>query len=189
MSLIPLIFGDDYCSSRPSRLLDQHFGFGLDPEDLLTPYTVPYSGRLARTSSGYYRPWRSMVSKNDSGSTISMQKDKFQINLDVQQFTPEEITVKVVDKRSVIIEGKHEEKEDDHGFISRQFSRRYILPDIYDIEHIQSNLSSDGVLTITAPKTTSDTQHRSIPINQTGKPSKLFENNGQDNVPNDKGNN
>lgn len=188
MPLIPLLFGDDLYT-RPSRILDQHFGHGLDPEDLLAPYTVPH-GRLARTTSGYYRPWRSMISKNDTGSTISLQKDKFQINLDVQQFAPEEITVKVVDKRNVIIEGKHEEKEDEHGFISRQFSRRYILPETYDVEQLQSNLSSDGVLTITAPKAASDgQQHRTIPITHTGKPSKLTANNGQENVPNDKGDN
>lgn len=54
---------------------------------------------------------------------------------------------------SIIVEGKHEEKQDEHGFVSRQFSRRYVPPskDI-DIDNIVSSLSSDGVLTISVPK-------------------------------------
>ncbi len=43
-----------------------------------------------------------------------------QVCLDVQQFKPEEVNVKTVDN-FVVIEGKHEEKEDEHGYISRHF--------------------------------------------------------------------
>lgn len=78
--------------------------------------------------SGYYRPWRNTaLTRQDSGSTLNLDKDKFQIILDVQQFTPEEITVKTTDKY-VVVEGKHEEKQDEHGFVSRHFTRRYMLP-------------------------------------------------------------
>ena len=45
-----------------------------------------------------------------------------QVNLDVQQFKPEELTVKVADK-FLVVEGKHEERSDEHGFVSRQFTR------------------------------------------------------------------
>jgi crystallin alpha B len=47
--------------------------------------------------------------------------------LDVQQFKPDELTVKTVNDY-VVVEGKHEERQDEHGFISRQFQRRYKLP-------------------------------------------------------------
>ncbi|CAH0391833.1 unnamed protein product [Bemisia tabaci] len=53
---------------------------------------------------------------------------------------------------AIVVEGKHEEKQDEHGFVSRQFTRRYVLPKDVEIENITSSLSSDGVLTISVPK-------------------------------------
>jgi crystallin alpha B len=91
--------------------------------------------------------------------------------LDVQQFSPDEITVKTVDNH-VVIEAKHEEKQDEHGYISRHFVRRYVLPPSHDLVNITSTLSSDGVLTITAPKknmTPAGTE-RFISVVQTGVP-------------------
>ncbi|GLV39904.1 lethal (2) essential for life [Carabus blaptoides fortunei] len=155
---------NDLETMRPSRLLDQHFGRVLSPEDLLSPMTLsPYRPLL---HSRYYRPWR--VDTSDSGSTVQCDKDKFQVNLDVQQFTPEEVKVKVVDG-SIIVEAKHEEKQDEHGFISRQFVRRYVLPKGYDMKDVMSTLSSDGVLTITASKADAiEAAERVINIAQTG---------------------
>lgn len=69
----------------------------------------------------------------------------------MQQFKPEEIDVKIVDDY-IVVEGKHEEREDRHGSISRQFTRRYKLPSNVNMEDIVSNLSSDGILSVTAPK-------------------------------------
>ncbi|XP_019888789.1 protein lethal(2)essential for life [Ooceraea biroi] len=74
-----------------------------------------------------------------------------QVILDVQQFSPDEITVKTVDNH-VIVEAKHEERQDEHGYISRHFVRRYLLPPSHDLANVNSTLSSDGILTITAPK-------------------------------------
>jgi hypothetical protein len=74
-----------------------------------------------------------------------------QVILDVQQFAPNEITVKTLDN-TVIVEGKHEEKQDEHGYVSRHFVRRYVLPSDIEVNDIVSSLSSDGVLTVTAPK-------------------------------------
>jgi crystallin alpha B len=111
--------------------------------------------------------------RQDSGSTMNIDKEKFQVVLDVQQFTPNEITVKTTDHH-VTIEGKHEEKEDEHGYVSRHFVRRYHLPKGTDPNTIVSNLSSDGVLTITAPRKQLPPPHteRTVPIQQTGHPAK-----------------
>lgn len=102
--------------------------------------------------------------------TNYFDKDKFVANVDVQQFKPEEITVKVTDKNTVTIEGKHEEKQDEHGFISRHFVRKFVLPENVDMSQVQSKLSSDGVLSITAPKIVPERkeQFREIPITRTG---------------------
>nr|QPZ75079.1 small heat shock protein 20.0 [Hyphantria cunea] len=162
MSLLPYLF--DYEFEHPRRLLDQHFGLGFTPDDLLTIAASPLLNRE------YYRPWRHMTAATrDLGSSIKADKDKFQVNLDVQHFTPEEISVKTADG-FIVIEGKHEEKKDQHGFISRQFTRRYALPEGCAPETVESRLSSDGVLIVTAPRKVPPAVEgeRQIPIMQTG---------------------
>lgn len=176
MALLPLLFDDPWLSSpsllRPSRILDQHFGLSLDPEDIFQPHNLN-NRLLTRTPAGYLRNWRSNASQGDSGSTVIFDKDKFQANLDVQQFKPEEISVKVTGDNVLTIEGKHEEKKDEHGLISRHFVRRYVLPKTCDMSKIESKLSSDGVLTITAPNVEAmEVEHKTIPITQTGEPAK-----------------
>uniref|UniRef100_A0A6M2DNF1 Putative small heat shock protein 22.1 grapholita molesta n=1 Tax=Xenopsylla cheopis TaxID=163159 RepID=A0A6M2DNF1_XENCH len=165
MSLVPLLFRDwweDY--DHPMRLMDQHFGMGLNRHDLLSSLHATPS--LFR--GGYYRPWRNEISNDDSSSTIVADKDKFQVTLDVQQFKPKEITVKTKDN-CVIVEGKHEEQQDEHGYISRHFVRRYVLPRNHEAADVVSSLSSDGVLTITAPKRALPAaEERVVPVTQTG---------------------
>ncbi|KAH8398825.1 hypothetical protein KR222_007975 [Zaprionus bogoriensis] len=85
------------------------------------------------------------------GAVSNVGKDGFQVCMDVAQFKPSELNVKVVDN-SIVVEGKHEEREDDHGFITRHFVRRYALPEGYEAEKVASTLSSDGVLTVSIPK-------------------------------------
>ncbi|XP_041984893.1 protein lethal(2)essential for life [Aricia agestis] len=163
MSMVPMLFRDWWDDwERPSRLLDQHFGMGLKRDDLLSSLsTLPLR-------NSYFRPWRTSLARQESASTINLTKDKFEVILDVQQFTPEEITVKA-SNNCVVVEGKHEEKPDEHGFISRQFTRRYILPTGYDVADLVSTLSSDGVLTIVAPKRQPQVAgERIIPITKTG---------------------
>ena len=55
----------------------------------------------------------------------------FEVKLGVSNFQPEEIEVKVNEQdRMLVINAKHEEKRDDHGFISRQFSRQIYIPEV-----------------------------------------------------------
>jgi len=107
---------------------------------------------------------------------VKCTKDKFEVKMDVHQFSPEEVTVKAVDKY-LVVEGKHEEKQDEHGFVSRSFSRRYRLPDDLNAENfderVTCNLSSDGVLMITVPRKEAITEKgdaKVLPIKQTGMP-------------------
>jgi crystallin alpha B len=95
----------------------------------------------------------------------------FQVNLDVQQFKPSELTLKTVNDY-VVVEGKHEERQDEHGFISRQFQRRYKLPADIELDTVVSQLSSDGVLTISAPKKAlpPSGNERVVPITHTQAP-------------------
>jgi len=186
MSLMPLYLNDKWYAMRPSRIMDQHFGMGLDLDDFGIGLNVddvfPSTHPFRRCPAGYYRHWRSTAAKNDAGSTVRADKDKFHVDLDVQQFTPEEITVKTTGNNTITVEGKHEEKQDEHGFISRQFLRRYVLPEGHDASNVVSNLSSDGVLSISAPRVDQvNNEHRPIPIQQTGVPIKAVLGEGEEN--------
>ncbi|XP_039484822.1 heat shock protein 67B3 [Drosophila santomea] len=106
----------------------------------------------------------------------SNKQGNFEVHLDVGLFQPGELTVKLVND-CIVVEGKHEEREDDHGHVSRHFVRRYPLPKEFDSDAIASTLSEDGVLNITVPPLVSkeELKERIIPIKHVG-PSDLFQN-------------
>lgn len=149
-----LFFLDYNRPNWPRCLLDQNFGLTLTPEDLLAAPTSPLISR--------FKPWWPT-----EGSSIKLDKDKWQVNVDVQHFSPEEITVKTADG-FIIVEGKHEEKQDEHGFISRQFTRKFKLPEGTNPDAVESKLSSDGVLTVSAPTKAVSSGERAVPITHTG---------------------
>jgi len=143
-SLLPLLSRNSWWDAwdYPSTLADQHFGLGLLDSDLLPP-------RLYR---GYVLRPRTQSNIDGSGqSEVKNDADRFQVMLNVSHFKPDEINVKTVD-RTVIIHGKHEEKTDEHGFISREFTRRYQLPEGTEPDTVTSTLTQNGVLVIEAPK-------------------------------------
>ncbi|VVC25047.1 Alpha crystallin/Heat shock protein,HSP20-like chaperone,Alpha crystallin/Hsp20 domain [Cinara cedri] len=168
MSLLPFLLED---LSRPT-VYDQHFGLGLLDDVLVPAEYNPHFGRDPFGIRGYQRPMRLVAAPKSGLSRIRNDKDGFKVNLDVQQFKPDEVTVKVVDDY-VVVDGKHEERSDEHGFISRQFTRRYKIPDTVDPKLITSSLSSDGVLSVGAPKKVINEKKEeiSIPIVQTNEPS------------------
>uniref|UniRef100_A0A8D2Q783 Alpha-crystallin B chain n=1 Tax=Varanus komodoensis TaxID=61221 RepID=A0A8D2Q783_VARKO len=92
---------------------------------------------------------------------MRLDKDKFSVNVDVKHFSPEELKVKVLGD-VIEVHGKHEERQDEHGFIAREFSRKYRIPADVDPLSITSSLSSDGVLTVNGPRKRNP--ERTIPI-------------------------
>lgn len=85
----------------------------------------------------------------DQGVSIKNDSDKFQVDMDVSHFTPEQLKVKVINDH-LIVEGKHHQ-ESDHGYESREFFRRIPLPDGVTPESVKSSLAH-GKLQISAPK-------------------------------------
>lgn len=159
MALLPFIL-DDLIEGPSTR---HHFGLGVHPNEL---WLAP------RSSASYMRPWRNLLSNVERTDGAEKQshigKDGFQVCLDVQHFAPNEISVKTVDN-VIIVEAKHEERPDEHGYISRQFKRRYDLPKDFNAADVVSNLSSDGVLTIKAPHSPAiEGNVRHVQIQQTG---------------------
>jgi len=106
----------------------------------------------------------------DIEADVTCDDKKFQARIDCHNFRPEEVSVRNVGK-DIMIEGKHEEREDEHGFTSRTFTRRYRLPDDCNPEKVRCDLSSDGILTIDVPRQGAITGgEKLLEIKQTGKP-------------------
>ncbi|XP_045770151.1 protein lethal(2)essential for life-like [Maniola jurtina] len=140
-----------------------HFaGLGLSPSHEDGHY---HCGHYNRPNFG---PW-GIQTVNQAGSSIKQDKDKYQVNLDVQHFAPDDITVKTADG-FLVVEAKHEERRDEHGYVARGFTRRYKLPEGIVEDSVMCKLSSDGVLTITASlkAPSAATNERVVPIVQTG---------------------
>lgn len=136
------------------------FGFDIQMEDLLWPLTITSAVKVSPRYS-HHDIHNKIIRKRK-------REDGFDINVDVQHFKPEEITVKVVDN-IVVVQCQHEERQDEHGFVSRQFRRKYMIPEGFDINEVESTLSLDGVLTLTAPKLKAIRNgERIIPIIHTG---------------------
>ncbi|XP_023304384.2 heat shock protein 23-like [Lucilia cuprina] len=128
--------------------------------------------RLAMPSSPFFEypfastyriaPWNHMnrLVQDELGK---INKDGYQVSMNVSEFKPEELTVKVVDNH-VIVEGKSEEQHDNSGYVSRYFVRRVALPTGYEADNAISTLTSDGVLTVSVPKPQIEEKAREIPI-------------------------
>ncbi|KFM61321.1 Protein lethal(2)essential for life, partial [Stegodyphus mimosarum] len=157
-NIVALLNGKDWWDTYdyPARLMDQNFGVGLIDEDLLPP----------RRYRGYYIRPRTQQCVDSSGqSEVKSDESKFEVMLDVSQFEPDEVDLKIVDNY-IQIHAKHDEKADAHGFISREFTRKYMLPDGVEPETVKSTLSENGILKITAPKKVDKppTRERKVPI-------------------------
>ncbi|XP_063981207.1 protein lethal(2)essential for life-like [Diachasmimorpha longicaudata] len=178
MTLVPRLFSHWWENlDRPHRLLDQNFGLTIRPEQFMRDFDG-IADRILRDFdrkplTAYYRPWADLMREENVGySVVKADKDRFAVSLDVQQFKPDEVNVKVVDKY-IVVEGKHEDKKDDHGMISRHFVRKYLVPEQCDPEKASSTLSSDGVLSITVPRKPESIEQKKekpIHIEHTGKP-------------------
>lgn len=155
-----------------SRLFDQTFGMPPFPEGTATfPSThwpgymrpfgysdlaplmqmpvVPSAAVMPQMMSAPYS--QALTRQLSSGmSEIKQTQDSWKVSLDVNHFAPEEICVKTKDG-VVEITGQHQERKDEHGFVSRSFTRKYTLPSGVDGEKITSCLSPEGVLTVEAP--------------------------------------
>lgn len=109
-----------------------------------------------------YRNLRTRDLREDN-QAVKCVEDEFQHKfvVDVHDFMKEgEINVKAVDDRELVVEG-HVEKNQEGGSKSiKRFSRRFLLPDDVHLESVSSVMSSDGVLTIIAPKKTAVTNAR-----------------------------
>ncbi|KAI6215918.1 Protein lethal(2)essential for life [Aphelenchoides besseyi] len=118
-------------------------------------------------SRPYYqeRPFREAHRFADGINEPVSGPDYFSLQLDVSAFKPEELKVTVIENQ-VVIEGRHDERQDRYGEIERYFVRKYTIPDAIKPEDVTSELSKDGILTVqTLQKApVEDEKVRNIPI-------------------------
>ncbi|XP_076061741.1 uncharacterized protein LOC143037427 isoform X2 [Oratosquilla oratoria] len=99
-----------------------------------------------------YRSLRQKELKTDNQAvSVTDEVNVRKFVLDVKDFRDGELSVKVVDD-SVVTEGRIERKQGGSSS-THSFRQRFSLPKSVDLEAVTSTISSDGILTITAPKT------------------------------------
>ncbi|GFO22503.1 heat shock protein beta-1 [Plakobranchus ocellatus] len=85
-------------------------------------------------------------------SQVQNTDKEFRIRLDLSHYKPEEVKIKT-DSHKITIQAKHEERQDNHGFVSRQMTRSYKLPNDVDPNSATSSMNSNGTLSIKMSKT------------------------------------
>ena len=97
--------------------------------------------------------------------SVKETEESLEIKLDTAGFKPDELRV-TAGSGVVSVEGKHEEKtEKGESMVSRMMSRQYPIPAQARPSDVVSNLSRDGILVVTVPKSNQIKQgERNVPI-------------------------
>jgi len=82
---------------------------------------------------------------------VTASNDKFQIQLELPGFAPEDFGLKTKDD-IIIVEAVHEAKTEDGSTDHRKFSREFKMPSGVVREQISSTYSGAGILTVAAPR-------------------------------------
>jgi len=82
---------------------------------------------------------------------VSASNDKFQVQLELPGFAPEDFSLKTKDDL-IIVEAVHEAKNDDGSSKMRKFSKQFKMPAGVVTEKLVSTYSGEGVLSVEAPR-------------------------------------
>ncbi|MBN3275731.1 HSPB8 protein, partial [Polyodon spathula] len=140
-----------------SRFLDEDFGM------------TPFSDELSMDWPGWARPrlsapWpgtlRSEISRGSTATppgcgarySATVPGEPWKVCVNVHNFKPEELTVKTKDG-FVEVSGMHEEKQEEGGIVSKNFTKKIQIPGDVDPVTVFASLSPEGVLIIEAHQT------------------------------------
>ncbi|XP_015704206.1 heat shock protein beta-3 [Coturnix japonica] len=101
----------------------------------------PFTASLSR---------RGKITESTDGAEVSSQEEEkkgFQVLLDVVQFRPEDIIIQTFEGW-LLIKAQHGPRMDEHGFISRSFTRQYKLPDGVENKDLSALFCHDGILVV-----------------------------------------
>ncbi|XP_034834035.1 protein lethal(2)essential for life-like [Maniola hyperantus] len=135
------------CEERPHKtqyvdpfaMIDKHF-----THSLAYHYLWPWS-QLIRAAAALD------IEESLEDPQIISDSEKYQVNLSVRRFKPDELKIKVKN-RYIIVEGRHKEKDSDKKFMANHFVQRFVLPLGTKQEEVKAVFNEKGVLSITAPK-------------------------------------
>merc|ERR1712012_337698 len=82
---------------------------------------------------------------------VSCSNDKFMVQLELPGFLPEDFSLKTKDD-IILLEAVHEGKAVEGESTSRKFTKEFKVPEGVVKEQLQSSYSSEGILTIHAPR-------------------------------------
>ncbi|NXG91145.1 HSPB3 protein, partial [Stercorarius parasiticus] len=106
-------------------------------------YALPGSSTAALGSRRYIT--ESMAGDGQSGQ--EEENMRFQVLLDVVQFRPEDIIIQTFEGW-LLIKAQHGPRMDEHGFVSRSFTRQYKLPDGVENKDLSALFCHDGILVV-----------------------------------------
>ena len=82
---------------------------------------------------------------------VSASNDKFQVQLELPGFAPEDFSLKTKDD-IVIVDAVHDAKNEDGSSDTRRFTREFKMPAGVVREQLSSTYSGKGILTVSAPR-------------------------------------
>lgn len=74
-------------------------------------------------------------------------KPQFQVLLDIVQFRPEDVIIQTFEGW-LLVKAQHGPRMDEHGFITRSFTRQYKLPEGVETKDLSALFCHDGILVI-----------------------------------------
>ncbi|CAL4139379.1 unnamed protein product [Meganyctiphanes norvegica] len=89
--------------------------------------------------------------KDNQTGTITECDNIYKLVLDIQGFSAEEVKTKFLSSTELVLEATTEKKEEGSS-LTRHFRRCFVFPNSVNVEAVTTSLSSDGILTISAPK-------------------------------------
>jgi len=172
---MPHFWHDEHFWPTARRMRDRRATTFDDDDDMYSDWPGDYFGMSQRRGNPLRR-WPDQNSLVQSGQNVLSQgksavhndRDSFKVDLDCKNFKPGEVKVTVDEnKNQLIVHGSHQERSDKHGHISREFTRKYVLPQDVQMDKVQCAWDNNAnMLRIDAPKQQMLTgpTGRSIPI-------------------------
>ena len=124
----------------PSLSVDE---ISPQPPSSSQPSTVTPPSEMnhkVQKTANYKKP---TTNSADTGVLLKYKEGSdYKLALNMQQFSPEDITIKLNGNELIIEAGTSEE----------QFRQKHHIPDNIDLDNMESSFSQDGVMVIKAPK-------------------------------------
>ena len=123
---------------------------GFDKSEFKRTFKIPQGFDPKTVKSRTSQDGGALVIEGTKRVEEKANDSKFEAKLDFRGFKPEEIKIQVSGKE-LTVTGKHVSERDDF-YLSRDYSRRILLPDEADVSSVTSRLSKEGLLTIEASR-------------------------------------